>query len=67
VPELRNVPAKYIHDVWNLPQGLQKMSKVQIGGSSLQPGFECLYPRALDSRYTTKEQAKAYVKGGDKK
>ena len=28
VPELRKVPAKYLHDVWNMPQGLQKQLRV---------------------------------------
>jgi len=46
---------KYIHDVWNMPAGLQKMTKVQIGGTEIRSGFEEQYPRAIESRYTSKQ------------
>jgi len=31
-PELAQVPNNYIHDPWNMPKGLQKMLKLELGG-----------------------------------
>jgi len=59
-PELANVPLDYIHDPWNMPESLQKSSKVQIGGEPPAAGSAVkYYPAPIKcDKYTSPEAAK---------